>query len=237
MNEISAVKPYPPQVFASYGNGWRQLWKHFLPLLLIGIIYIAITVAISIPQYVGQFSMMDNEVAFGVFSAVWSVISIAFGIFIGGPLGYGQYYAYLKAAKGQEVQVGDMFAGFRNYGSAVGANLLVGLIVGVGVIFLIVPGIYFACKLAFVPYLVVDRKLRVGEAFRESWRMASQGRAWKVFLLGLLAIPIVIAGLIVIGVGVIISIMWISAALASLYHAIEVSRRPQPVPEPPPYNP
>lgn len=73
--------------------------------------------------------------------------------------------------------------------------------------------------LAFTPYLVVDRKMAVIEAVQESWRM-SGGHAWEVFLVGLLAIPISIAGLIVFGVGVIVSTMWIALALASLYHAV-----------------
>ena len=49
------------------------------------------------------------------------------------------------------------------------------------------------------------------------------GHVWTVFFIGLLAIPIGIAGLICFGVGVIISIMWITLALASLYHAVAMS--------------
>ena len=103
--------------------------------------------------------------------------------------------------------------------NAVLANLLVGVIVIIGFALLIVPGIIFACKLAFTPYLVVDRKMAVIEAVKESWRMTG-GHSWKVFLIGLLGIPVCIAGLICLGVGVIISIMWITLAFASLYHAV-----------------
>jgi hypothetical protein len=46
------------------------------------------------------------------------------------------------------------------------------------------------------------------------------GHAWKVFLIGLLAIPICIAGLICFGVGIIVSIMWVTLAFASLYYAV-----------------
>ena len=59
------------------------------------------------------------------------------------------------------------------------------------------------------------------EAVKESWRMTS-GHAWKVFLIGLLSIPIGIAGLICFGVGIIIAIMWINLAFASLYHAVSL---------------
>jgi uncharacterized membrane protein len=116
-----------------------------------------------------------------------------------------------------------MFAAFKNYWNAVWSFLLVFVIVFVGFILLIVPGIIFACKLAFVPYLVVDRKMSVMKAIDESWHMTN-GYAGKVFLLCLLGIPIVIAGFICLVVGVIISVMWIQTAMASLYHAVSTQR-------------
>jgi len=47
--------------------------------------------------------------------------------------------------------------------------------------------------------------------------------AWKVFLIGLLAIPIAIAGFICFGVGIIIATIWITLAFAYLYHAVSSS--------------
>jgi hypothetical protein len=58
-------------------------------------------------------------------------------------------------------------------------------------------------------------------AVKKSWRL-TDGHAWKVFLIGLLAIPITIAGLLCFGVGIIVSIMWIRLALASLYHSVSL---------------
>ena len=87
---------------------------------------------------------------------------------------------------------------------------------------MIVPGIIFACRLAFTPYLVVDRQMEVIEAVKESWRM-TRGHAWKVFRVGLMAIPIGLAGLLCCGVGIIIAIMWSKLAFASLYHAVSSS--------------
>ena len=84
---------------------------------------------------------------------------------------------------------------------------------------LIVPGIYFACRLAFVPYLVIDEKMEAMEALKASWAM-TKGHGWTVFFMGLLAFFIVIAGLLVLIFGVLISAMWISAAFAILYHSV-----------------
>lgn len=198
-----------PGVSSSYGNGWKQLWPHFLELFLVFIIYAVIS---------------------GVGSAVCKLIVFLqpfFTVLVNNPLGYGFSYAYLKVARNEKMEVNDMFAGFKNYWNVVFAGLLVTVIIVVGLIFIIVPGIFFACKLAFTPYLVLDKKMKATKAIKESWRMTS-GHGWKVFLIGLLGIPIFIAGLICLGVGVIISVMWISMALASLYHAVSLQTKTTP---------
>jgi len=200
-----------PGVGSSYKNGWRQLWKYFLELFLIGIV----SVIIALPSAIGR-------VPDGAGVAILGVLGFVYGILILGPIEYGVSFANLKAARGDKLEIKNMFEAFHNYWNAVLANVLVGVIVVIGFMLLIVPGIIFACKLVFTPYLVVDRKMEVIEAVKESWRMTS-GHAWKVFGMGLLAILIGIAGLICFGVGIIIAIMWIRVAFASLYHAVSLS--------------
>jgi uncharacterized membrane protein len=204
-----------PGVFSSYGNGWRQLWRYFLELFLILIVTIVLGFITSIFNLAGI-------TAGAAASAVMGIITFAYGLLIMGPVNYGVSFSYLKASRRDKLEIKDMFAAFKNYWNAVLASLLVGIIVVIGFVLIIVPGIIFSCKLAFTPYLVVDRKMEVIEAIKESWRMTG-GHAWKVFLIGLLAIPIFIAGLICLGVGVIISFMWVNAAFASLYHAVSTS--------------
>jgi len=206
-------KSLVPGVGSSYGNGWGKLWKYFLELLLIGII----GAIIGIPSGMSGWARdaVGTATILGILGFIYSILVI-------GPTDYGVSFAYLKAARGDKLEIKNMFEAFRNYWNVVLANILVGVIVFIGLIFLIVPGIVFACKLAFTPYLVVDRKMEVIEAVKESWRM-TDGHAGTVFLIGLLAIPICIAGLICFGVGIIVSLMWIRLAFASLYQAVSVS--------------
>ncbi len=204
-----------PTVGASYGNGWRQMWKYFLELFLIGIVGFVI----GIPSGTGGWEL-DVAAAFSVLG----ILGYIYTILIANPIDYGISFAYLKAARGDKPEIRDMFEAFRNYWNAVLANLLVGAIVAVGLFLLIIPGIIFACKLAFTPYLVVDQKMKVIEAIKESWRM-TDGHAWTIFLIGLLAIPISIVGLLCLIVGIIPAIMWITATFASLYHAVSVSSK------------
>ena len=210
-----------PGIISSYNNGWTQLWKHFLVLFLIFLVTIGFAVAGSV---------------LGLIHILGIIVGIAYPIFFSNPLSYGSSFAYLKASRGENVEVQDIFSAFKNYWNAVGASILTGIIVVVGFIFVLVPGIFLACKPAFVPYLVVDKKMSVTQAISASWNM-TKGHGWKVFLLYLLAIPIVIAGLICIGVGVIISFMWVSAALASLYHAVDMEKAAAPGSAVPPMTP
>ncbi len=200
-----------PGVGSAYGNGWRQLWKYFLELFLIGIIGFVI----GIPAGMGGSSE-------GAAVSFLGFLGLAYGILVVGPVDYGVSFAYLKASRGDSLEIKNMFEAFQTYWNAVLASLLVTVIVIIGLILLIVPGIIFACKLVFTPYLVVDRKMGVIEAVKGSWNM-TRGHAWKVFLIGLLAVPISIAGLLCFIVGIIPAIMWICMALASLYHAVSLS--------------
>jgi uncharacterized membrane protein len=193
-----------PGVILPYKYGWNKLWPNFWILFLVGLVSFAISGAIS-----------------GISQAVkfFSIISL----FVSIPLGYGQSFCCLRAARDGEVKFEEMFNGFKCYWNSLGAGLLSALIIAGGFILLIVPGIIFACKLAFVPYLVVDRKMGPTEAISTSWKM-TKGHTMEIFLMGLLAIPIVIAGLICLGVGVIVAGMWVSMAFASIYYAVSATQ-------------
>lgn len=203
-----------PGAGSSYRHGWGKLWKYFLELFLV----VVIGWVVSIPISIGGWSEAGASAV-----GISGFLGLAYSILIVGPVDYGISFVFLKAARDERVEIKDMLAALSNYRSAVLANLLVAAIVIIGLMLLIVPGIIFGCKLAFTPYLVVDRKMGVMEAIRESWRMTN-GHAGSVFLIGLLGIPVIFAGLIVFGVGVIISFMWITLALASLYHSVSTSQ-------------
>ncbi|RLD93218.1 MAG: hypothetical protein DRJ29_09465 [Bacteroidetes bacterium] len=201
-----------PDAGKSYSVGWKVLMASFVELLVISIVYMILSGPIGMVQW-----KMES---FEWYAVPLVLFGITYGIFVGGPIQYGAKWVFLKAVRGERIEVKDIFVVFqRNYWNAVIANIVVGIIVGLGMVMLIVPGIIFACRLAFVPYLVVDREMDVMDALRVSWDM-TRGYGWQIFLMGLLAIPIVIVGLICLFVGVFVSVMWISAAIAVMYHAV-----------------
>ena len=201
-----------PTAGEAYGQSWNIMWKSFAGLLAVFIIYSIV----SGPPAMVQWKV--DHVSWII--APFVMFAVGFGIFISGPVGYSTHWVFLKAVRGEPYELKDMFAVFqRNYWNAVAANVVVGLIVGIGIVMLIVPGIIFACRLAFVPYLVIDREMELTEALNKSWEM-TKGYGGQIFLMGFLAFFIVILGLIALFFGVIISAIWIQTAFATMYQAV-----------------
>ena len=160
-----------------------------------------------------HYSFIAIAVVFG------QIFAIAYSLFVMSPLEYGLKWIYLSGVRDRKPEVVEMFDVFKNYLNVVLASLLSGAIIAFGFFFVIIPGIIFACRLAFVPYLVIDKKLDPVKAVEESWRL-TKGHGWKIFWMAILAFFIIILGLICFIFGVFISFMWVSAAFASLYHAV-----------------
>lgn len=202
-----------PEASKSYSAGWRTIGIYFMELLVIGIIFSILSGPMA--------TMQIRDDGFEWYMLPLIFFGMMYGLFVAGPIGYSTDWVFLKAVRGERVEIRDMFAVFqRNYWNAVVANVVVKVIVGMGFVMLIVPGIIFACRLAFVPYLVVDKQMDVMEALRVSWNM-TRGYGGQIFIMGLMAFFIAIAGLICFVVGIFVSIMWIKASFAAMYYAVE----------------
>ena len=203
--------------FGSFGYGWQQLWKYFLHLFLIGIV---VGVA-SIPTW-GAYGGGDWDTAGFV---VLNVLSAVYWLLVLPVIAFGGDWLYLRFMRDERANIGDIFQGFKKgYLNIVLANLCVAAIVGIGFILLIVPGIIFACRLAFVRYLVMDKGLDPVTAIEKSWFM-TRGHGWRIFAMFLVAIPLLLIGFMLLFVGAFFAALLVSCAFASLYHAVDLQEQ------------
>lgn len=209
--------------FTYYGFAWKKLWKYFLELLLVTIVSIVVLLpTIGLDEesanFIGHKFVSINLIfiTFEGFGA-YVVFAVAYMLLLQWPLEYGISYISLLAVRDTKFHVTDMFAVFKNYWNAVLANLLVATIIGFGLMLLVIPGLIFACKLAFVPYLIVDKKMDAVEAVKMSWDMTS-GYTWVIFMIGFFAFFLLIFGLAAFIVGIFISIIWIRVTFAAAYY-------------------
>jgi uncharacterized membrane protein len=205
------------KVRGSYKYGWQQLWKYFLYFFLI----MVIVGLFESPVSVVQNSEDDN----GGTMVLLHILVAAYSLLFLPIVKYGADLLYLRGIRNERVDISELFDGFKkNYLNIVLANLLTFAIIGIGFVFLIIPGIIFACRLVFVPYLVMDKNMEPVAAVEKSWDM-TRGYGWKIFGMGVLAVLTIIAGLLCFIVGVFIAIIWVHAAFAAMYHAIDLEEQ------------
>jgi uncharacterized membrane protein len=102
------------------------------------------------------------------------------------------------------------------------ASIVVAVIVMVGFILLIIPGIYLALRLQFFGWAIVDKDLGPFAAIQESWEM-TQGSAWNLFLLWWLLLFVNVAGMLALGIGLLVTSPLTLVAMAYVYRKLERS--------------
>lgn len=200
------------KAFNNYSKGWNLAVSGFLTFLAVVIIVLAINI-------IGRLGGL-NESFFGSV-----IIPVLWGFLLTSPIQIGSQWIFLKAARKEKYDVADMFSIFkRNYWNAVIASFLTFAFVVIGLILFIIPGIIIMVRLAFVGFLIVDKKMEALDAIKKSWKM-TKGHSWTIFGMGLLSILIIFAGLVLFIFPVLFAFMWIIASFAVLYNSVLVGKR------------
>jgi hypothetical protein len=154
-------------------------------------------------------------IAFGL--ALVPIIGLI-SIFINPVLMGGLFYLFLRRIRGESPAVGDAFSGFNIAFLQLGlAGLVSTLLIAVGMLLCLLPGIYLAVGYAFVLPLVIDRRLDFWTAMEVSRRVVHQ-QWWTMFGLAIVVALMVIAGVLACVVGVFIAA---PVAIAAMTYAYE----------------
>lgn len=227
-----------PGVGNSFGTGWQVMSDNFLRLFLVIIVLSIVTAPFKmfnwnfdmsdlhkIPYDLGFNMGKDMRDMFtlgslGIFAAFFVLLGVLYAFLIAPVFEFGGDMMFVQAVRKIKPDFELLVKGFmQNYLSIVLANLLVFALVVLGFFALIIPGIIVACRLVFVSYIIMDKKLDPIEAVELSWRL-TRGHGWQIFFMGFLSIFICIFGLIMLIVGIFPAIIWISSSFASLYESV-----------------
>lgn len=203
-----------PSFGRSFGQGMQVMGDNFLKLLLI--IFV-----IGLVQAPAQLVRITIDVGgFNLAIGLFALFALFYSFLVIPVFQYGGDILFVHAVRKQEVDFSVLVKGFsENYLNIILSGLLVFALVFIGIIFLIIPGIIIGCRLAFVSYLVMDRKLDPVAAIEESWRL-TKGYGWTIFAMGLVSFFIILFGLLLLIIGIFPAIMWVSSAFAVLYQDI-----------------
>jgi uncharacterized membrane protein len=207
-------------------RGWKLVWKY--PAELIGGVFIAgILMAISsTPSYIGSF-MMNPEMAkaFGFTLAVKAGFTIYLGgllinLIIGPLIVGGVFWMMLRAVRGEKPDLTDLFYPFKKFAELgvplILANLLRILLIILGFICFIIPGIWLSVRFMFISPAIVDTQPGIRRALERSSKLI-QGNWWRAFGFYWLAVLVILLGYAACCVGVIIALPVAAAAFIYAY--------------------
>lgn len=150
-----------------------NLWN-----ILVGLL---IMMAVS---FVFSFGLGFIQAIFGNDSFITSIVSIVVEVLLI-PLGIGLYSYLVEFINNDNFDKNLLFEPYERTVNVIGASLLVSLLVMVGCICFIIPGIYLAFSYAMVPYLLATRKdLTVTETLELSRKMMN-GHKFDYFVLSI----------------------------------------------------
>lgn len=157
----------------------------------------------------------------GIPNSIFPNIEGAFTLLLAGPLAVGMAHFALTISKAKSPHFFQFFEGFQVFGKSFLAQLCYSILVIVGIIFFVIPGIIVALAFSMTFYIMADRpELSFSECLKESWDLTS---GYRVKFLGLCLrfIPWYILGLLCLGVGVLLVIPWQYVAFAHFYEKLK----------------
>ncbi len=189
------------------------------------------SVTLHVQDYIKQGWEMFKEhigefVGFTLLIFVISAVSSKFAFFgsflfsaLASPLYAGFGIVAFKLISGKSFQFGDFFNGFNYFLPLFLAGLAGGFLVSIGMVLLLIPGIYLAVAYMFTTFLIIDYRMDFWQAMETSRQIITKnwftffGFAFALFALNFL-------GALALGVGLLVSIPVSACAAAIAYKEV-----------------
>jgi membrane-anchored glycerophosphoryl diester phosphodiesterase (GDPDase) len=114
---------------------------------------------------------------------------------------------------------------FRQLFTFIITSIVSGILTLVGFILLIIPGFYVAVRLWFTNMTLVDKKEGIEASIRYSWDLVKGGVFWTVFLTMITCGVLMLVGVILFGVGVLVTYPLTLLIMAKLYRDLEAHHK------------
>lgn len=142
-------------------------------------------------------------------------------LLIGGAFALGWSAYALKLVRHDDAGIGDLFAGFNEFGRSLGAYLLMSIYIFLWTLLLIIPGILAGLSYAMTFYILADHpEIKINDAIGLS-RKLMEGRRWKYFCLMWNFFGWFILVVLTFGIAIFWVLPYLMATIASFYEDIK----------------
>ena len=140
---------------------------------------------------------------------------------VAAPLSLGLTIYSLNLFRNGSANYNNIFDGFNSLGKALGVYFLMIILIILGMILLIIPGIILAFGFSMAYFVMIDKpELGIVDTLKESWKIM-KGNKTKLLGLSLRFIPWGILGILCLVVGVIFVLPWMQMSYTSFYEEIK----------------
>jgi uncharacterized membrane protein len=192
-------------VISHFGIGWKAFRAHprvfVISMLILFASWVALEVSVVALQRLGL--------------VVWLILHLAFFVFFSG-LMLGLHRMALEAVDGKAPKLANLAALLGRGPTFLFAFCIYSAVVVVGLVLLVVPGIYVAVKYALFGQVLAAKSTSALDALRDA-AVLSDGRWWTLFPLLLMALLLNLAGLALLGLGLFITFPVSLLATSDLY--------------------
>lgn len=188
--------------------GFKVAKANITFFLAVGVIWAAITI---ISQAIQTSLSSENQfvASFLVSIVMWIINSI---------ISMGVIFILLKFVDNKKPKIKEIYY-TKNLFNFILASIIRTLIIIVGFILFIIPGIIFSIKLQYSEYLIVDKGKDAVDSLKGSWEM-TKGVKWNLFLFGILLALINILGFLALLVGLLVTVPLSMVANAYVYRKL-----------------
>ncbi len=196
--------------------GWETTKKNFWFLLGITLV----SWGISLVPNILTLYLKDQDLFLGITRFIVYIIGLGISL--------GILKIYLSFVDGNKPKFSDLFSLFdpKLMFRYFIASTLFFLVVALGYILLIIPGVYFSIKYSYYSYLIVDKNAGVLESISKSGEI-TKGVIWQLILFGLVGVLILIVGFLALGIGLFVAIPTVGLASAYVYRILSAQASSQ----------
>lgn len=149
------------------------------------------------------------------------LVGILISLLITGPFTLGLVIFSLSISRDEEASVEQLFEGFNHLGTSIGAYIVMSIIISIGMLLLVIPGIIAALSVSMTFYIIADDdSIGVLDAIKKSNEMMNDHK-WKLFTLYLRFFGLGIVCLLTLGLGFLWLIPYMQVSVAKFYEDIK----------------
>ena len=130
---------------------------------------------------------------------------------------------FFRVADGQKPEFAHASERFHHYLNFVVTNVLYSLAVVLGLILLVIPGIYLAIRLIFAQTIVAEKNLDPLEALKLSGAL-TKGLIWKLLGFNVVIGLVNLCGLLLLGIGLLFTVPMTGIAMLVVYKKLSQAR-------------